>query len=301
MNVKKKRVIEAALTLFIEKGFAQTSIRDIIQEAEISKGTFYNYFNSKNECLIAILAYVNEQGDQQRRELAEGKDKRDESVFVRQLGVRMNLNKERNLFPLFESVMFSDDPELIAYMKKQHILEMQWVAKRITEIYTPGVSDYALDQATILFGIIHHFIHVWKIGTDKDFQLEKLIQFALNRLKPVIEDQLSKKEAFFPQGWLHNAVENNSLSDLRSVLQSQLEKLIERTDNSAGEHEKITEYLHFLLQEITEEEPRTHLLESITMSLSKSVRDEQYQSEIRELSQNVWSLTRALKGEQAGK
>ncbi|MDY0395878.1 TetR/AcrR family transcriptional regulator [Virgibacillus halophilus] len=67
MNEKKKRVIDVALELFIEKGFAQTSIQDIIQAAEISKGTFYNYFPSKNECLIAILAYVDREGDQKKK------------------------------------------------------------------------------------------------------------------------------------------------------------------------------------------------------------------------------------------
>ena len=55
MKKRKRQIIQAARTLFIEKGFVNTSILDIIAAANISKGTFYNHFSSKNECLIAII------------------------------------------------------------------------------------------------------------------------------------------------------------------------------------------------------------------------------------------------------
>ena len=55
MNTKKRNVLQAAQRLFIEKGFRSTTVNDIIEEANVSKGTFYNYFSSKNECIIAIL------------------------------------------------------------------------------------------------------------------------------------------------------------------------------------------------------------------------------------------------------
>ena len=55
MNDRKQQVLLTAQQLFVEKGFSATSVQDILDEAKISKGTFYNYFSSKNECLIAIL------------------------------------------------------------------------------------------------------------------------------------------------------------------------------------------------------------------------------------------------------
>ena len=55
MNNRKRQIIQACIKLFSEKGFVETSIQEIIEEAKISKGTFYNYFPSKKDCLIAIL------------------------------------------------------------------------------------------------------------------------------------------------------------------------------------------------------------------------------------------------------
>lgn len=48
MNKRKKHVMDKAHELFIENGFQHTSIQDILAASNISKGTFYNYFSSKN-------------------------------------------------------------------------------------------------------------------------------------------------------------------------------------------------------------------------------------------------------------
>ncbi len=45
----KERIERAALRLFADKGFAETSIRDIAREAGISLGAMYNHYASKYE------------------------------------------------------------------------------------------------------------------------------------------------------------------------------------------------------------------------------------------------------------
>jgi AcrR family transcriptional regulator len=53
-NNRRERIIGAAWKLFREKGFAETTINDIINEAGISKGTFYYYFRSKDDLLDTL-------------------------------------------------------------------------------------------------------------------------------------------------------------------------------------------------------------------------------------------------------
>jgi AcrR family transcriptional regulator len=48
---KKKELLLIAEKLFIEKGFQQTSVEDILLTSGISKGGFYHYFKSKDELL----------------------------------------------------------------------------------------------------------------------------------------------------------------------------------------------------------------------------------------------------------
>ena len=63
-NAKKKVILDAALKLFAEKGYASSSISCIAETANISKGLMYNYFTSKEELLkIIVLSFMDEIGE----------------------------------------------------------------------------------------------------------------------------------------------------------------------------------------------------------------------------------------------
>src|ERR1700687_2933741 len=50
----RERLFRAALKLFAEKGFAETTVEDITNAADVGKGTFFNYFPSKEHLLSAF-------------------------------------------------------------------------------------------------------------------------------------------------------------------------------------------------------------------------------------------------------
>src|SRR5437868_13677959 len=50
----RERLFRAALKLFAEKGFTETTVEDITNAADVGKGTFFNYFPSKEHILIAF-------------------------------------------------------------------------------------------------------------------------------------------------------------------------------------------------------------------------------------------------------
>src|SRR6266576_2358827 len=50
----RERLFRAALDLFAQKGFAETTVEDITEAADVGKGTFFNYFPSKDHILLAF-------------------------------------------------------------------------------------------------------------------------------------------------------------------------------------------------------------------------------------------------------
>jgi len=52
---RKKELIDTAERLFIARGYEQTAISDIVKEVNVSQGTFYYYFDSKEDVLVAVL------------------------------------------------------------------------------------------------------------------------------------------------------------------------------------------------------------------------------------------------------
>src|SRR6059036_317136 len=51
----RERLFRAALNLFAQKGFAETTVEDITEAADVGKGTFFNYFPSKDHILLAFV------------------------------------------------------------------------------------------------------------------------------------------------------------------------------------------------------------------------------------------------------
>ncbi len=54
---RKERIYRAALQLFREKGFDETTVEEIAEAAQVAKGTFFNYFPTKE----SVLLYFGEQ------------------------------------------------------------------------------------------------------------------------------------------------------------------------------------------------------------------------------------------------
>ena len=52
---KKEEILDSALKLFFEKGFNETSIEEITKLAGVSKGSFYTYFQSKEDLLSEVI------------------------------------------------------------------------------------------------------------------------------------------------------------------------------------------------------------------------------------------------------
>jgi TetR/AcrR family transcriptional repressor of nem operon len=52
-----EKLLEAGVTLFAEKGFHGTGVKDIVERAGVPKGSFYNYFDSKEAFGAAILRH----------------------------------------------------------------------------------------------------------------------------------------------------------------------------------------------------------------------------------------------------
>lgn len=54
-EARPAELLQAALALFVEKGFSATRLEDVALRAEVSKGTLYLYFESKEALFKAVI------------------------------------------------------------------------------------------------------------------------------------------------------------------------------------------------------------------------------------------------------
>ncbi|MCA0243438.1 MAG: TetR/AcrR family transcriptional regulator [Proteobacteria bacterium] len=93
----RARLVECALAVFAERGVGASVIQEVIATAEVSQGTFYNYFRTNEELLIAVA----EELSNELIDNIEAVVHRHQDPALRlAIGLRLYLHRARQ-FPLF--------------------------------------------------------------------------------------------------------------------------------------------------------------------------------------------------------
>jgi AcrR family transcriptional regulator len=58
----RAKLLVAARKVFAEKGYGEATARDIVRETDLASGTFYNYFDDKQDAFMALLDEMSEKG-----------------------------------------------------------------------------------------------------------------------------------------------------------------------------------------------------------------------------------------------
>lgn len=73
-ETRKEELLAAANALFRKNGVDSTAVSDIVREAHVSQGTFYNYFQSKDEIFAAVLEQATSNMVEEMRKMGERTD-----------------------------------------------------------------------------------------------------------------------------------------------------------------------------------------------------------------------------------
>lgn len=289
MKNRKHQVLLTAQKLFIEKGFAATSVQDIINESKISKGTFYNYFSSKNECIISIIDNAKEETVLKRRELLIHQDISNKDILIKQLIVRMEVYKERNLVPIFLVIFHSQDSELRDIIKNNHYEEVKWLSKRIVDIYGAKSRKYSVDSAILLLGMIQQMQHPWTVKSKEVSSIE-LVNYVMNRLDSLMTNLVESDEVI-----IDTFVFNHFYDEVRITKDHviQLIQTFKETNIKELKAQEI-ELINFIIEELKSNHPRKFLLETIVNSFSNTMNNTAQSIEIKEISSNIWQVIDSL-------
>jgi len=287
MNKRKRQIITAARELFIEKGFIDTSINDIISAAKISKGTFYNHFVSKNECLIAILDEGREEASNRRHELLYGKDPTDLEILTQQVAVLMHVNREHNLVQIFESIFHSRDSELKKILLNFHLQELEWLANRLVQVFGEEIRPMSYECAVQTLGMVNLSLRAVLIADYKYINREAIVRVALRNISLIIPAMLESKEVLI-SAEMFNAIQNviNYQQVSKEVV---IEQLLGFTKGLTDEETvEGLEYATFLLEELQKQKPKLFVIESLLTPFRKAFVGTEHAAEARDIANSLW-------------
>jgi AcrR family transcriptional regulator len=125
----RSNIIDCAVTFFKEKGFNETSMEEIAESADVSKGTLYNYFQDKESILVGYFQMIiGEFGKEIKESLNE------------------DIDIKTRLFILldFVSEMFKNEKEL-AVIYFQYRMQTRFIINQDDDSKRSGIEKWVLE------------------------------------------------------------------------------------------------------------------------------------------------------------
>lgn len=276
LKEKKQRIIKSAKEVFQKQGYLKTSVQDMVDAAGISKGTFYNYFTSKEE--LAIVIFKQEYSVlHQRLEYTMAQDGAKKDNFTECLKIIIHFYTENGeiLNITFSQTMIDDD--FNAFLQNVRLKNMEWVKYQLLEVYGEETKPYINDITMLLSGMAAMYVFASGSKNVNTGLIERAIPYVVRRLDALVKDILESGEIVFTEADTENLVPDQTmirkkrLAKLREALE-ELNVGIENADIADSDKWQYKESMNALVGEINNNEaPRDFMVQGTLLYLKQHV------------------------------
>ena len=275
METKKQEIILIAVELFSKKGYEHTSVEEIAKESGMAKGSFYKYFQSKDDLLFEVFSQLPKQ-------FKEGL----KNIYIKQYG--SSHERVSDFIAIcFENIFSSRIHFLLDMVFKLQLfknvqLEQEvnqieqdyniWLKEFLLDIYGEKIEAYIGDLVYLLKVLIFQYAHLSR-HQKTEVDIGKLTSFIATIFEVVVEGLCEKKpEPAFEIDWVTLGMCDDSDSPRKKGMSIQLllHGMTSKVKNglkNGNEQQEYLESLTLLEEECTKKEPKLFLLKALIQFL----------------------------------
>jgi len=168
---RSQSIIQAALKLFAEEGFANTTVSQIAREADISKGLIYNYFNGKEHLLRAV---IQEGFKKMPLDFETPKTEKEAKLRLEQVlsDLQESAVNNRIFWKFYAELLLQliRDEKLAARYEEEFNLYIQLFVTLLTKMNYPDPEENGRILAAQLDGILLHGLYFEDYPVEKVFK-----------------------------------------------------------------------------------------------------------------------------------
>lgn len=188
-EARKDRIIDAALHVFAEKGYADATMTDIAKKAGVSTPVLYGYFKTKEDLLFTIPEKLSEE-PVHALELALPFFRKSEDKIRFIVDGYLNLYESN---PHYASLVMLQLKTNRNFLKTKAYVTIQKVARTLLDSIREGINDGTFKENTdallvrsMILGTIEHLcINKLLLGEPKDLRIyiDPLVDTVLEGIK----------------------------------------------------------------------------------------------------------------------
>lgn len=263
MTEKEEKIIKAGLHLFAKNGFASTTIQDIANECNISKGAFYLHFKSKEALLLAIIKYYIDR-TMENMKIIQQKNFPPKETFKEQIAYQFSESKQHRDFIL---VMISEhsipeNSKIEEYFKNVSQKFHETYKNALSAAYGDIVKPYLSDLSVIVQGIVQSYQNLF-IFNELDIDFYELADFIMRRIDDMIDGMVQNGEQPILAGRTYSYYRNaGNTADKHTILRE-----LEDAKRQPALAEDILITLDVIEEELRKDSPRIPVLQGMLTNL----------------------------------
>jgi AcrR family transcriptional regulator len=182
----RTRLLEAAKAVFEEDGFLEARISDIAERAGLSHGSFYHYFDSKEQIFREVAAAVEDELTAPVDAVIFDPESHAAPRERIQEGIRRHLvsyRKEAPMMGVIEQVARYDEHVRATITELRHVTDNQ-IAESIRQLQLRGLVDEKLDPdfaVAALGAMTSRFAEMWLVEDSHEYDFDHAVE-QLSRL-----------------------------------------------------------------------------------------------------------------------
>lgn len=175
-NDKYHRILEAAIKVFAEQGFFQSTISQIAKEAQVADGTIYLYFKNKEDILVQFFSYKTKQVFERFR---QGVDSQGSAIEKLRSLIRRHLEEfqqDRNMAVVYQSETHQTSRRAEPQIRAMSKMYMDIVSQIVEQGQQEGSIRKELYLGLVrrfIIGAVDEVINTW-LHAEKDYDLTSM-------------------------------------------------------------------------------------------------------------------------------
>ena len=272
MTDTRDQLLEAATTLFLEQGFAKTTIQQIADQVGISKGAVYLHFRSKSQLLIAIMQGLGDSIIEKVKEIRDRDDLSPREQLRAQLRYHFDeVLEHQQLMELYlKEANISIDNELLLVAQKVRIDWQQIQEEFIRRAFPDHDTRYTADLTVTLNGALseyYTYILIDGVSIDADRVADLLLAMA-----EALAERLDQGDIppVLGPGVLPGSAELEAqLSQAKEQrIEGALSEILAQADDlGENESQEVTQTVDLMRDLLAQEEPNRLVLQGLLANL----------------------------------
>ena len=216
-----------------------------------------------------------------------GKDPQDVNVLVEQITVLSTINQSRGLSLVFEEILHSGDTELKKLVLKYRILELEWLASRLTEVFGDQIEEHAYEAAVLFYGMMQNLSFTAKLIHQNTLETKVIAETVMKYLKIIVQLMIVENTAVLDSENL------NVFIGLFSKVQLSVEECMEQFkafQNQPGFTKSQQDVTDALMDEIKKPTPREIVVDALLRTFTNEFKDTAFANEVKELASILWYI-----------